>query len=135
MEKNYLESKAGKKKSAKSAAWILVALALVFIYVVVKFAHTGIRLTTSGLPTDNEAYEVAKDFVKVTVRSSAVNFPGSGYGIAKKSDSVYVIKSTAEITGDSGDKKTTSFKLLMQYNGGKQDDMKSWSLLNISEEQ
>lgn len=135
MEKNYLQSKAGKKKSAKGAAWIVVALAIIFIYVVVKFALSGvIRLTSGGLPTGNEAYEVAQDFVKSTVHSNNVNFPSSSYGIAKKSDSVYLIRSAVEIDGDDGYKKTTNFKVLMQYKGGKQNNMKSWSLLNISEE-
>lgn len=136
MATNYLESKAVKKKSAMKAAWILIVLALVFIIVIIKFAQSaGFRFTTSGLPTGNEAFEVAQGFVKSTVRSNNVEFPGSGYQFAKRSDSVYVIRSVVELSGDNGEKKRTNFKVLMQYNGGKQDELKNWSLLNISEEQ
>lgn len=135
-KKSYVDNKAGKKKSAKKAAWVLVALAVVFIFILLKFAgNSGLRFSTSGMPTGDEAYSVAKDFVKATVRSSNVDFPASGYQIGKKSDSVYVIKSVTELTGDNGDKRRTNFKVMMEYHGGKQTDMKNWSLLNISEEQ
>lgn len=136
MAKNYIDNKKGKKKSAKKAAWAIVILALAFIYIVIKFAYNGnIGITGGGLPTSEQAYEVAKGFVKSTVRSSNIDFPGSGFQIAKRNDSTYVIRSVAEITSDTGDKRQTNFKVLMEYKGGKQDEIKNWSLLNISEEQ
>lgn len=135
-KKTYVDNKAGKKKSAKKAAWVLVALGLIFIFVLLKFAsNSGLNFATGGMPSGDEAYSVAKDFVKATVRSSNVDFPGSGYQLGKKSDSVYVIKSVTELTSDNGDKRRTNFKVMMEYHGGKQDDMKNWALLNISEEQ
>lgn len=135
MERNYVESKKARKRSALKAVWVLVALSLIAIFILIKFAHTGIRLTTSGLPTGDEAFDVAQDFVKATLRSDRVNFPDSGYQIAKRSDSVYVIRSVVEITDEAGEKKTNNFKVLMEYKGGKQDEPKNWNLLNISEEQ
>lgn len=135
MEKNYVESKNIRKKSALKAVWVLLVMAVIVIFILVKFAHTGIRFTTSGLPTGDEAYEVAKDFVKATLRSDNVEFPGSGYQLAKRSDSVYVIRSVVEVTDEAGEKKTNNFKMLMEYKGGKQDEQKNWNLLNISEEQ
>ena len=135
MERNYVESKKARKKSALKAVWVLVALSLIAIFILIKFAHTGIRLTTSGLPTGDEAYEVAQDFVKATLRSDRVDFPGSGYQLAKRSDSVYVIRSVVEVTDEAGEKKTNNFKVVMEYKGGNQDEQKNWSLLNISEEQ
>jgi hypothetical protein len=135
MAKQYIDSKAGKKKSAKRVAWVLVAMGLIFIYVVIKFATTGsLSLSGGGLPTGEQAYEVAQGFVKSTVRSSSIDFPESGYYMAKRNDSTYVIRTTAEVTSDEGDKKRTKFKILMEYKGGKQDQLKNWSLLNISEE-
>jgi hypothetical protein len=77
----------------------------------------------------------AKDFVKSTVRSNSVDFPGSGYQFAKRNDSVYVIRLGVELNDGNGERKKTNFKILMQYNGGAQDELKNWSLLNISEEQ
>lgn len=136
MSNNYLESKAIKKKTAKKAAWLLAALGLIFIFVILKFAQSaGVRFTTSGLPTGSEAFEISKDFVRSTVRSNHVDFPGSGFQFAKKSDSVYVVRSVVELDADNGEKKTVNFRILMQYHGGKQDELKNWSLLNISEEQ
>jgi hypothetical protein len=136
MEKKYVADKAGKKKSAKKAAWVLVGLGLIFLFVLIKFAqNSGVRFSSSGLPTGDEAYAVAKEYVKSTVRSNNVDFPGSGYQIGKRSDSVYTIRSVVELTSESGDKRRTNFKILMEYRGGKQDDVKNWSLLNISEEQ
>lgn len=135
MEKNYVESKNARKKSALKAVWVLVILSLAAIFILVRFAHTGIRFSTSGLPTGDEAYEVAQDFVKATLRSDKVDFPGSGYQLAKRSDSVYVIRSVVEVTDESGGKKTNNFKILMEYKGGNQTEQKNWNLLNISEEQ
>lgn len=135
-KRNYVDSKAGKKKSAKKAAWLLVGLGLIFIFILLKFAsNSGITFATGRLPTGEDAFSVAKDFVKSTVRSSNVDFPGSGYQVGKKSDSVYIIKSVTELTSDNGDKRRTNFKVMMEYHGGKQDDVKNWSLLNISEVQ
>ena len=136
MNNSYVESKAIKKRTAKKAVWLLVGLGLIFIFVILKFAQSaGVRFTTSGLPTGNEAFEISKDFVRSTVRTDRVEFSGSGFQFAKKSDSVYVVRSVVELNSDNGDKKTVNFRVLMQYHGGKQDELKNWSLLNISEEQ
>ena len=135
MSKQYLEAKAKKKKSALKAVWVLAALGLIFVLIIVKFAqNAGISFTSGGLPSGGQAYEVAQDFVKSTVRSNSISFPSGGYEFAKRSDSVYVIRSAVELTDDNGERRKTSFKLLMQYNGGKQDELKNWSLLNISEQ-
>jgi len=136
MAKTYIDNKAGKKKSAKKAGWVLVLLALIFIFVLVKFArNAGIGFAVSGLPSDEDAYEVAKDFVKSTVRSNSIEFPSTKFGIAKKSDSVYVVRSVVRLSSGGGEKRMTNFKVLMEYKGGKHDELKNWNLLNISEEQ
>lgn len=136
MAKNYVEGKATRKKSAKGAAWILIVLCIVFAIIVVKFAMNNgmVNFNTSGLPSNDDAYDVAKSFVKSTVNAKSISFSSSGYQIAKKSDSVYVVKSAAEVTGETGDKKTTNYKVLMHYNGGKKDEQKNWSLMNITED-
>jgi hypothetical protein len=136
MNNDYVKNKAVKKKTAKKAVWLLAGLGLIFIFIVLKFAQSsGMRFTTGGLPNGSDAFEVSKDFVRATVRSNEVAFPGSGFQFAKKSDSVYVVRSVVELGSDNGGKKTVNFRILMQYHGGKQDELKNWSLLNISEEQ
>jgi len=136
-KKSYVEHKKAKKKSASGAAWILVLLALIFIFVLVKFArNAGLDFisNSTGLPSGDDAYTVAKDFVKSSVRANSIDFPGSGYQMGKKTDSIFVIRTQVELTGDSGDKRKTSYKLVMQYKGGKQDETKNWLLLNIVEQ-
>jgi len=135
MSKQYLEAKATKKKSALKAVWVLVALGLIFVIIIVKFAqNAGVSFTSGGLPSGNQAYEVAQGFVKSTVRSNSITFPDGGFEFAKRSDSVYVIRSSVELTDETGERRKANFKLLMQYNGGKQDELKNWSLLNITEQ-
>ena len=136
MNNDYLKGKAVKKKKAKKAVWLLAGLGLIFIFVIAKFAQSaGLRLSTGGLPSGSEAFEVSKNFVRATVRSNQIEFPASGFQFGKRSDSVYVVRSVVELGSDNGGKKTVNFKILMQYHGGKQDEFKNWSLLNISEEQ
>jgi hypothetical protein len=135
MKTDYVADKEARKSSAMKAVWVLVIISIIFIFALFKFGHSGIHLGNSGMPTDDDAFEVAKDFVKITVRSNKVDFPGSGYQIAKREDSVYVIRSVVELTDDAGEKKTNNFKVLMQYKGGRPDDQKNWNLLNISQEQ
>jgi hypothetical protein len=134
--KSYVENKKVKKKTATKAGWILILLAIVFIFVLVKFAkNAGMDfMSNTGLPSGDDAYAVAKEYVKATVVSKNVDFPGSGYQMAKKSDSVYVIRAAVQFTSPNGDKKMANYKVLMEYKGGKQDDEKNWALLNIIEE-
>lgn len=135
MKTDYIADKKARKQSALKAVWILVAFAVIVVFILFKFGHTSLRLGNAGMPTGDDAFEVAKDFVKVTVRSDKVDFPGSGYQIAKRDDSVYVIRSVVEITDEAGTTKRNNFKVLMQYKGGKPNEQKNWNLLNISEEQ
>lgn len=135
MAKNYVESKVAKKKTVMKAGWLLIVLAVIAIFILIKFALSGsTEFNSTGLPNNEDAYSVSQDFIRATVRSPEVIFPESGFQIAKRDDSTYVIRTNAELTGDNGDKKTANFKLLMQYKGGKHDLMKNWALLNISEQ-
>ena len=134
MVENYLESKKFRKKKARPYLWLFIIGSVIFIIIMIRFAHTGIRFVSTGLPTSTEAFSVAKDFVRSTVRSNDVTFPSSGFQFAKKTDSIYVIRSAVETKSESGETKTTTFKVVMQYKGGKQDEQRNWSLLNISED-
>jgi len=133
MAKSYVDNKVAKKKSTQKAAWLLIVAIVIAIFIVIKFALSGeVEFNTTGLPSNNDAYDVSKEFIRSTVRSSDIEFQEQ-YQIAKKDDSTYVIRATATVIGDNGEKKMESFRLLMQYKGGKQDQVKNWDLLNISE--
>ncbi|GAB3925447.1 hypothetical protein GCM10028827_14770 [Mucilaginibacter myungsuensis] len=111
-------------------------LGMIFLFIVIKFAmNGGNSFSATGLPTNEDAYSVSQDMIRSTVRSPNVDFPADGFQIGKKSDSIYIVRTAAELEDDGGTKKSVSFKVLMEYKGGKQNEMKNWSLLNISEEQ
>jgi hypothetical protein len=99
MEKKYLAEKKKKKKSAMGGVAVLIVFALIFIFIVAKFALTGtIEDTFSGAPTQDDVYNIAKEYVKPTLKSDG-SFSDSQYEYGKKEDSVYVIKSFVDHDG------------------------------------
>ena len=127
-ENKFLKEKAKKKKSASKAVWVLLFfLAIIVVMVVINFTGSLKPNFFKGLPSNEDAYEIAKEYVRPTLKSSSVNFAEDGYQFAKTSDSVYVIKSTVESEGT-----TTEFKIKLQYNGGQPDKQKNWSVIDLS---
>jgi hypothetical protein len=128
-ENKFLKEKSVKKKSATKAVWILLFFCAVIIAMVVKITLTGSLKPNffTGLPSNEDAYEIAKEYVRPTLKSSSVNFAEDGYQFAKTSDSVYVIKSTVESEGT-----TTEFKIKLQYKGGQPEKQKNWSVIDLS---
>lgn len=128
-ENKFLKEKSVKKKSAIKAVWILLFFCAVIIAMVVKITLTGSLKPNffTGLPSNEDAYEIAKEYVRPTLKSSSVTFAEDGYQFAKTSDSVYVIKSTVESEGT-----TTEFKIKLQYKGGQPDKQKNWSVIDLS---
>lgn len=137
MEHDYLQSKKFKKKKAKSGVWIIVALAVLFLFTLIKFAGGGGigSIVSFGPPTSGEVYDVAKQYVKATTPAASIDFPESGYQFAQKTDSIYVVKSVVETTSQNGEKRTLNFKTVLQFKGGRHDNMSNWALLNITEDQ
>ncbi|MGZ3752738.1 MAG: hypothetical protein ACXVB0_21460 [Mucilaginibacter sp.] len=134
MSKNYLHYKAGKKSFATKGILLLIILAVIFLVILVKFARSGSRVdSVNGSPDSDEAYSIAKEFIKPTIKSTEVYFPESGYQCAQKPDSVYIIKSYAESKGSSGIKNTVTFEITLRFNGGSASDKKSWKVLGLSE--
>lgn len=134
MTKNYLSYKALKKSFALKVVFLLVILGIIFTVVLVRFALSGTPMDFANRPPNSdEAYHVAKEFVKPGIKSSVVNFPESGYQCAQKPDSVYIIKSYLEAKKQSGEKSIVSFVITMRFNGGRASDKKSWRLLGLIE--
>ena len=128
-QKQYFEKRAKNKKSAGKAVWVLLFFSAVLIAIVLKITLTGSLKPDffTGLPSNNDAYEIAKQYVRPALKSQSVEFTEDGYQFAKTSDSVYVIKSTVETEGT-----TTQFKIKLQYKGGQPDKQKNWSVLDLS---
>ncbi|PJJ84863.1 hypothetical protein [Mucilaginibacter auburnensis] len=128
-ENKFLNEKADKKKRAGKAVWLLLFFSAIAIAMVVKIAVTGSLKPDfhKGLPSREEAYEIAKEFVRPTLKSPSVNFSDEGFQAGKTSDSVYVIKSSLETEGT-----TMDFKITLQYKGGEPNKQKNWSVIDLS---
>jgi len=125
----FLNEKAKKKKAAGKAVWVALFFSAIVIAMIVKIALTGSLKPDlfNGLPSNEDAYEIAKEYVRPAIKSSSVTFADDGYQFAKTSDSVYVIKSTLKSDG-----ATTEFKIKLQYKGGRPSKQKNWSVLDLT---
>ncbi|MBD1367303.1 hypothetical protein IDJ77_26055 [Mucilaginibacter sp. ZT4R22] len=134
MEKDYLKAKQIKKESAKTAVWLLVAFGIVFVFILVKIANSNSMSVFNGLPDSDAAYAMAKLYIRPAVRSTNVTFHDDSYKFAKKSDSVYVIKSSYSARESDGQSTTTYFTISMRYMGGSAKKEESWKLLDLNQE-
>jgi len=127
-ENKFLKEKSVKKKSANKAVWVLLFFCAVIIAMMVKISLTGSLKPEffSGLPSNEDAYQIAKEYVRPALKSSGLKFD-DGYQFAKTSDSVYVIKSSVETEGI-----ITQFKIKLQYKGGEPDKQKNWSVIDLN---
>lgn len=137
MEKNfYLGTKSQKKKKALKGVWFIVAIAAVFIFVLLRFVHNSEgRIGSRNLPEREDAYSMAKVFLKGEFQSSQqIDFSDDGFSYGKKSDSVYVIKSSYKQTLETGGTKDGNFSVTMRFKGGNIDDQGSWDVLSINKD-
>lgn len=131
MGKKYLAEKKKKKKSAMNGVAVLVILALIFAFIVAKFALTNnVEDTFSGAPTHDDVYEIAKAYVKPTLKSANATFSDSEYEFGKEQDSVYVIKSHADLDGG----QRTNFTITLKFKGGAKNDQRNWDVINLNED-
>jgi hypothetical protein len=131
----YLKEKADKKKTGNKALVLFLVLIFIVISVVIKITLTGSLKPDffKGLPGSDDAYAIAKEFIRPTLKSSSANFSDTKYQFGKQSDSVYVIQSSVESRNDSGDKINTEFKIVLKYNGGQVDKQKNWTLIDLNQ--
>ena len=134
MEKDYLKDKKVRKKSAMKAVWLLLACGVVFIVILIKLAGNNSLNIFNGLPDSDQAYAIAKIYIRPTVRSTDVTFEDGSYKFAKKSDSVYVIKSAYSAKDGNGESATTHFTISLRYLGGSAKNEASWSMLDLNQE-
>ncbi|RWY54196.1 hypothetical protein [Mucilaginibacter gilvus] len=134
MENNYLKDKQVKKKSALKGVWLLVIFGIVVVVILVKIANSNSMSVFSGLPDSDAAYAMAKLYIRPTVRSTDVSFHDDSYKFAKKSDSVYVIKSSYSARQTDGESTTTQFTISLKYMGGSATKEESWKMLDLNQE-
>ncbi|MDB5127005.1 hypothetical protein [Mucilaginibacter sp.] len=134
MAKAYLKDKTIKKRSASKAGWLIAVFATIFALLLGKFALSDTTNAFSGLPDSDAAYGVAKEFIQPTVLSTNISFSDSEYKFAKKSDSVYVIKSFYTTTDKDGESSKTNFTITLKYNGGAGAQTSNWAMLNLDQD-
>ena len=133
MERNYLKDKKIKKKSALQGAWLLVIFGIIFAAMLARLAISDSVNLFNGLPNSDDAYSIAEEFITPMVLSGNVQFSDSDYRFAKKSDSVYVIKSFYTAKDADGDKSKTNFTIILKYKGGPATKTKNWAMLNLDQ--
>jgi len=130
MAKNYKDQKAAQRKTGNKALWLLMVLLVVVIAMVIKIMFANNLKGGggfSGMPTSDEAYTVAKEFVQPTLKSSSADFNDAHYQFSKSDDSVYTIQSSVT----TSDKVTTNFKIRMKYRGGEPTKTKNWDMVSL----
>src|SRR5579871_5243504 len=130
----YLQDKAAKQRFLQKGMVVVVVLILIFTVFVTRFALSGSRDDLmNGAPGSEDAYLVAKQFVKPSIKARNISFPETGYQCAQKPDSVFVVKSYAEDKDQPGSKNITSFQITLKFIGGNVADKRSWRMLDINE--
>ncbi|TWJ00936.1 hypothetical protein JN11_02199 [Mucilaginibacter frigoritolerans] len=130
MKKDYKTEIERKGKSTKQGMVVLVIFIILFLIVMVRVAlRSDLGDTLSnGMPSDNDAFTIAKDYIKTTSSSTDIRFTDDSFRGDHEADSVYVIKSTYE-SGPNTDK--TNFSITLKYHGGNKLNNSSWSVISL----
>jgi hypothetical protein len=132
MKSKYEAEKEAKKKTTRQVMWLLLALLVLFSIVIIRVAaRTGANEGFfNSEPSGDDAYEIAKDYVRPTLKSPA-EFATEGYQYTKAPDSVFIIKSYFVTEMDNHTKTKTGFTVKIKYNGGMVSNDRNWSLLTM----
>lgn len=114
-----------------SGVMVLVTFILIFTFIIVRFALTGnVQSIFSGEPTHDDVYNIAKEYIKPTLKSANATFSESEYQFGKERDSIYIIKSHADLDGG----RRTNFKITLKFKGGAKNDQRNWEILDLNED-
>jgi hypothetical protein len=131
----YLKDKAAKKRFLLKGLIALSSLSVIFAIFITSFALSGSAAGyANNAPESKDAYLIAKQFVRPTIRSSRVSFPESDYQCAQKPDSIFIVKSYAEAGDQPKPKNVTTFEITLKFLGGNVADSKNWKMLRINED-
>jgi len=135
MQNAYINEKNNKKKATLKFVWILIVFGILFAIIVARFALSGSEEDLfSGAPSSDDVYNIAKEFVKPTLKGATADFSDSQYQFGQKQDSVYVIKSFVETPDGTGSNQRTNFEITLKYKGGLRTEERNWEVLNLNEE-
>jgi ABC-type phosphate/phosphonate transport system permease subunit len=135
MKRDYVAEKAARKRTTKEAMWFLLVLIIIFVVVIVRIAIRSISNDGlfSSMPGGDDAFEIAKDYIRPTLRFPDAVFADGDFQYAKGADSVYVVKSYFESNGTGTEKVKTNFTVRIKFNGGSHSNAQNWSLITLEE--
>jgi hypothetical protein len=135
MKKNLSAEHARRKKSTNDAMWLLFILITLFTVIIARFAlRSGVgNGFFNEMPSGSDAYEIARDYIRPTLRMPDTKFAEDGYQYAKTRDSVYVVKSYFITSFPINGKVKTNFTIRLKYNGGTSLNDNNWTLVNLQE--
>ncbi|SDD24643.1 hypothetical protein SAMN05216464_101195 [Mucilaginibacter pineti] len=135
-QESYNKDKRYRRKTALTGIGLLFALGLIFVIVIIKFATSGgtsNMLSFTMFPSSDDAYKIAEQYISPTIHSGNLSFSEDRYQFAKKSDSVFVIKSDVTGIDEKGQKVKTNFSITLKYDGGSKTNMDNWTMLDMNE--
>ncbi|MBE9583565.1 hypothetical protein IM792_03815 [Mucilaginibacter sp. JRF] len=134
MSNDYHQLKKDKGKTARLGVWVILILIILFGLILIRFATSGSnsKSNNTGLPSKQAAYEVAKGIIKPSLKGSDAKFSDDGFEFGKRSDSVYVIRSYADVTNADGSQSRQYFKIRIKYNGGLATKANNWELQGLN---
>jgi len=135
MTDHYIQNDAAKKNFVKKGTAVLITIAFISTIFMTRYALSGSRKDLSGdVPDYDDAYAMAKTFIRPTLKAANISFPVSGYQCAQKPDSIFVVKSYAEAKGKQDPANVTSFEITLKFTGGKVGDKQNWKVINMIED-
>ncbi|GAA4913091.1 hypothetical protein [Mucilaginibacter defluvii] len=130
MSNDYHQLKKAKGKTARLGVWVVIGLIILFGLILFRFTLSGSQKQNlfGGLPSKEDVYEAAKIIVKPSLKGDHVSFSDDGFEFGKRSDSVYVIRSYADVTAEDGSQSRQYFNVTIKYNGGLATKANNWEL-------
>ncbi|MCD8739585.1 hypothetical protein LT679_03135 [Mucilaginibacter roseus] len=130
MNNDYHQLKKAKGKTARLGVWVIIGLIIVFGLILVRFTQSGSQKQNlfGGMPSKEDAYEVAKTIVEPSIKGDNISFSDEGFEFGKRSDSIYVIRSYADVTTEDGSESRQYFNVTLKYNGGLATKANNWEL-------
>ncbi len=134
MKKDYIAEKERKGKSTNQGIVFLVIFIILFLFVMLRIAlRSGLDdIFSSSMPSDHDAFLIAKDYIKPTVSPSDIQFTDDGFLCYHRPDSVFIIKSSFR---KSAAASKEIFSITLKYRGGDKLNDANWSVISLIEGQ
>lgn len=136
------EQQAKQKKITKVVRSIVLGIFVFLGLIMVVVAAGGgssfsteVKKERKDRITEFRAYSITRDLIKDHVEKEYpdVDFPFDDYKFKKIQDGGYLIISYFDYTNKFGGKERYYYSAIIQYNSGKWEEKKNWTLVSVSE--